>query len=117
MQKIWEKWREFAKVSEVDKKDKKLYNLTIWNYSQFLNSVYVGKHGECKIMEILEKSVMVVDYDQDEIPKQKEIPQSFDIYISNMTKQIAEKTDKRHYKSCSKDTEVVASILEIRKKL
>lgn len=49
MQKIWEKWHEFAKVSEVDKKDKKLYNLNIWNYSQFLNSVYVGKHGECKV--------------------------------------------------------------------
>lgn len=68
-------------------------------------------------MEILEKSIMVVDYALDEITIKKDIPQSFDNYITDMMEQIAEKADKRHYKSRSNDTVVVASVLEIRKKL
>lgn len=42
-------------------------------------------------MEILEKSIMVVDYALDEITIKKDIPQSFDNYITGMTKQTVEK--------------------------
>lgn len=68
-------------------------------------------------MEILEKSVMIVNYELEEIPTKNDLPQSFDNYITTMIKQIAEKNDRRHYKSRSNDTAVVASVLEIQKKL
>lgn len=68
-------------------------------------------------MEILEKAVMVVDYDKDEVSKQSKIPQSFDKYITDMIKALNKKTDVKHYESRSKNATVVVSILEIQKEL
>lgn len=63
-------------------------------------------------MQIMQKSIRIIDYEQKQIIS-KEIPETFDNYVTELIEHIRSNHSVREYKTRSNETEVIGSILTI----
>jgi len=67
-------------------------------------------HYEGDIMEIIKRSIHIIDYEANQVLS-RETPASFDEYVSELILHINNNDSVRQYKTRSKQTEIISSIL------